>query len=182
MRRKVWWVVAAAIAAAVLVWAWNRYSVPYSVEVRPSRLSILKGEVVIGGEEIEFIIRNLEKLTEHANFLNINVYELSGPVIEVRLSNGSVLQEKRERARVALEGDTVVSVVRVRGVPREAGRQVVVALEMEQGRHRAAFVVTRPVVMPDYWKAEVLVITDCALAVALAAAIVYIVKKLREGW
>jgi hypothetical protein len=182
MRRKVWWVVAAAIAAAVLVWAWFRYSMPYSVEVRPSHLSILKGEVVEEGEEIEFIIRDLEKLTEHANFLNINVYELSGPLIEVRFGNGSVLQEKREKARVALEGDTVVSVVRVRGVPREASRQVAIVLEVEQGRHRAAFPVARPVVPADYWKAEVLVITDCALAVALAAAIVYIVKKLREGW
>jgi hypothetical protein len=181
MRRKVWWVVAAAIAAAVLVWAWNRYSMPCSVEVRPSRLSILKGsEVVIGGEEIEFIIRDLEKLTEHANFLNINVYELSGPLIEVRFGNGSVLQEKCERFRVALEGDTIVSVVRVRGVPKEAGRQVVVTLELEQGRHRAAFVVTRPVVMPDYWRTEALVIMVSVLTVALAAAVVYIIKQLRE--
>ncbi|MCC6049829.1 MAG: hypothetical protein LM580_03935 [Thermofilum sp.] len=181
---KVWWVVgaAAAVAALLLYWVWCTRTP--QVEVRPLRVSVFSvSKVVVEREETEFIIRGLEDETSYADCVDIAVYELVAPVIEVRLSNGTVLPPvQADRLRVRLQGNVALSVIRIRGLPKEAGRQVLIVVEVEQGRARRAFPIQRPIVAGEYWKTEMLFILSLVLAVALAAALAYILVKRGKGW
>jgi hypothetical protein len=167
--------VGAAVVAVLLVYASSVES-----EIRPLCFSLLKGRfVVVEGEEAEIVMKGLDKLTKYADLVIVNVYGMVDPVIEVRLVNGSMLLAKAERMLLPLRDDMTVALLRVRGQPRRAGEQVVIMLEVVQGRSRTARPLEVPVVSKDHWPTlEVLSIALAVAVLALAIAVAYIVRKI----
>jgi hypothetical protein len=169
----------AAIVAVLLAAWWSSIE----VEIRPLRFSLLKGRfVVIEGEEAEIVMKGLDKFTKYADLVIVNVYGMVDPVIEVRLVNGSVLFAKAERMLLPLRDDMTVALLRVRGQPRRAGEQVVITLEVQQGRSRTARPLEVPIVSKDHWPTlEVLSIALVATSAALAIAVVIAWKLGKRG-
>jgi hypothetical protein len=174
------WVLVGAAVTAVLLAAWWS---SVEVEIRPLRFSLLKKRfVVVEGEEAEIAIKGLDKLTKYADLVIVNVYGMVDPVIEVRLVNGSVVFAETEHMLLPLRSDMAVALLRVRGQPRRAGEQVVITLEVQQGRSRTARPLDVPIVSKDHWPTlEVLSAALVVTALALAVAVVYIVRKFGKG-
>lgn len=172
-------VIGALVVAVPLVAWW----LSAEVEISPLRFSLLKGRfVVIEGEEAEIVVKGLDKLTKYADLMIVNVYGMIDPVIETRLVNGSVLFTKTERMLLPLRDDMAVALLRVRGQPSRAGEQVVITLEVQQGRSRTARPLNVPIVSKDHWPTlEVLSAALVVTALALAVAVVYIVRKFGKG-
>jgi hypothetical protein len=165
--------VGAAVAAVLFVLASSVES-----EISPLYFSLLKRSfVVVEGEEAEIVMKGLDKLTRYADLVIVNVYGMVDPVIEVRLVNGSVFLAKTESLLLPLRDDMTVALLRVRGQPRRAGEQVVITLEVQQGRSRTARSLEIPIVSKNHSTLEMLSITQVLTALALVAAVGYIVWK-----
>jgi hypothetical protein len=125
---KVWWVSAAIIAAALIIFITGLFDLIISgfeemrsgMWVNPSYGSISKGRVVVPGTEVELrVARGLLEVTERASRVVIRVRGVRDPVLEVRFSNGTVSLRDADELSIELSsmGNAAsIASLRVRGI------------------------------------------------------------------
>jgi hypothetical protein len=99
------------------------------VSVNPLWFSVTKRtRVVASGAEVEVVAsKALPELTARAGKVRITIRGLAFPLVEVRLSNNSILLFNTEDTVISLSDEAAIQSLRVRGVAR--GREVTLLIE-----------------------------------------------------
>jgi hypothetical protein len=99
------------------------------VSVNPSWFSVTKRtRVIASGAEVELTVsKPLPEMTARAGKVRITIRGLAFPLIEVRLSNDSILLSNASDTVIPLSDESAIQSLRVRGVAR--GREVALLVE-----------------------------------------------------